>query len=91
MLINFFMKKYKSCIKNKKLSLQDISKTNNTTNTLILKQHYTWNRYPGVYIPKKTFINNSLYPVVQYESENKNNVIFLILVIFCFIKKFTSI
>lgn len=90
MLINFFMKKYKSCIKSKKLSFQDISKTNNTTNTLILKQ-YTWDRYPGVYIPKKKFVNNTLYPVVQYESENKNNVIFLILVIFCFIKKFTSI
>ena len=54
---------------------------------VIKKQHYTWDHYPGIYIPKKKFINNTLYSHVDYESKNKNNIIFIILVYIFFITK----
>ena len=84
----FFRKKMKN-----RFFKEDNTNININNNTyidnkiVIKKQHYTWDRYPGIYIPKKKYINNTLYSYDEYESKNKNNIIFIILVYIFFIKR----
>ena len=83
---NFFRKNMKN-----RFFKEDNTNINNNTyidnKIVIKKQDYTWDRYPGIYIPKKKYINNTLYSHDEYESKENNNIIFIILVYIFFIKR----
>ena len=89
-LLNYKKKNFRKTMK-KQIFKEDNTNINNNTyidnKIVIKKQHYKWDRYPGIYIPKKKFINNTLYSHVEYDSENKNNIIFIILVYIFLIKR----
>ena len=74
-------------------NINDKNYTYQTNNIIVKNKHYTWHRYPGIYIPKKYNKNNtSLFYNINDNNnvENNNNIIFIILVfLFYFINRVT--